>query len=121
MLAGRYLLIVEQCCVFLKLFDMWKQWPFNVCLYVQGFISGSLEDDARAVRKFVADGGECLVVQSYSKNMGLYGERVGALSVVSYQIRNLEIDVHKCGNLPPLMYFVVEQWNGFHAFPVILS
>lgn len=32
---------------------------------------------------FVADGGECLVAQSYAKNMGLYGERVGALSIVS--------------------------------------
>jgi len=31
---------------------------------------------------FVADGGECLVAQSYAKNMGLYGERVGALSIV---------------------------------------
>ncbi|KAK4401178.1 Aspartate aminotransferase 3, chloroplastic [Sesamum angolense] len=26
--------------------------------------------------------GECLVAQSYAKNMGLYGERVGALSIV---------------------------------------
>lgn len=33
---------------------------------------------------FVADGGECLVAQSYAKNMGLYGERVGALSIVSH-------------------------------------
>ena len=31
---------------------------------------------------FVADGGECLAAQSYAKNMGLYGERVGALSIV---------------------------------------
>lgn len=31
---------------------------------------------------FVGDGGECLVAQSYAKNMGLYGERVGALSIV---------------------------------------
>ena len=31
---------------------------------------------------FVADGGECLLAQSYAKNMGLYGERVGALSIV---------------------------------------
>lgn len=31
---------------------------------------------------FVADGGECVVAQSYAKNMGLYGERVGALSIV---------------------------------------
>ena len=33
---------------------------------------------------FVGDGGELLVAQSYAKNMGLYGERVGALSIVSY-------------------------------------
>lgn len=33
---------------------------------------------------FVADGGECLLAQSYAKNMGLYGERVGALSIVSH-------------------------------------
>jgi aspartate aminotransferase len=32
---------------------------------------------------FVADGGELLAAQSYAKNMGLYGERVGALSIVS--------------------------------------
>lgn len=33
---------------------------------------------------FVADGGELLMAQSYAKNMGLYGERVGALSIVRY-------------------------------------
>lgn len=33
---------------------------------------------------FVADGGELLAAQSYAKNMGLYGERVGALSIVSH-------------------------------------
>jgi len=49
----------------------------------QGFASGSLDADAQPVRLFVADGGELLVAQSYAKNMGLYGERVGALSIVS--------------------------------------
>lgn len=48
----------------------------------QGFASGSLDTDAQSVRMFVADGGECIVAQSYAKNMGLYGERVGALSIV---------------------------------------
>lgn len=52
-------------------------------LCIQGFASGSLDKDAHAVRSFVADGGECLIAQSYAKNMGLYGERVGALSIVS--------------------------------------
>jgi aspartate aminotransferase len=58
-----------------------QQLPFFDCAY-QGFASGSLDKDAHAVRSFVADGGECLVAQSYAKNMGLYGERVGALSIV---------------------------------------
>ncbi|KAL5768823.1 hypothetical protein ACOSP7_015366 [Xanthoceras sorbifolium] len=55
--------------------------PFFDSAY-QGFASGSLDADAQSVRTFVADGGECLVAQSYAKNMGLYGERVGALSIV---------------------------------------
>ncbi|KAJ8751750.1 hypothetical protein K2173_025930 [Erythroxylum novogranatense] len=55
--------------------------PFFDSAY-QGFASGSLDADAESVRMFVADGGELLVAQSYAKNMGLYGERVGALSVV---------------------------------------
>lgn len=38
---------------------------------------------AQSIRMFLNDGGELLVAQSYAKNMGLYGERVGALSMVS--------------------------------------
>ncbi|KAI7754391.1 hypothetical protein M8C21_012558 [Ambrosia artemisiifolia] len=55
--------------------------PFFDSAY-QGFASGSLDEDAKSVRMFVADGGECFIAQSYAKNMGLYGERVGALSIV---------------------------------------
>uniref|UniRef100_A0A0E0N2R6 Aspartate aminotransferase n=1 Tax=Oryza rufipogon TaxID=4529 RepID=A0A0E0N2R6_ORYRU len=55
--------------------------PFFDSAY-QGFASGSLDQDAQSVRMFVADGGELLMAQSYAKNMGLYGERVGALSIV---------------------------------------
>ncbi|XP_004291203.1 PREDICTED: aspartate aminotransferase, cytoplasmic [Fragaria vesca subsp. vesca] len=55
--------------------------PFFDSAY-QGFASGSLDADAQSVRRFAADGGELLVAQSYAKNMGLYGERVGALSIV---------------------------------------
>lgn len=55
--------------------------PFFDSAY-QGFASGSLDADAQSVRMFVADGGECFVAQSYAKNLGLYGERVGALSIV---------------------------------------
>ncbi|KAG2279618.1 hypothetical protein Bca52824_050838 [Brassica carinata] len=48
--------------------------PFFDSAY-QGFASGSLDTDAKPIRMFVAYGGECLVAQSYAKNMGLYGER----------------------------------------------
>jgi aspartate/tyrosine/aromatic aminotransferase len=43
---------------------------------------GDLDKDAFAPRLFVEAGLEVLVAQSYSKNLGLYGERVGALNVV---------------------------------------
>jgi aspartate aminotransferase len=49
----------------------------------QGFASGDLERDATAVRYFVSRGVPLLVCQSFAKNAGLYGERVGALHLVS--------------------------------------
>ncbi|KAI3869460.1 hypothetical protein MKX03_031716 [Papaver bracteatum] len=55
--------------------------PFFDAAY-QGFASGNLDVDAKPVRMFVADGGECLAAQSYAKNMALYSERVGALNIV---------------------------------------
>lgn len=55
--------------------------PFFDSAY-QGFASGDLEEDARSVRLFVNAGLEVLIAQSYAKNMGLYGERVGAFSIV---------------------------------------
>ncbi len=48
----------------------------------QGFATGDLDEDAYAPRLFVDRGIPTIVAQSYSKNLGLYGERVGALSVV---------------------------------------
>uniref|UniRef100_A0A5B7A105 Aspartate aminotransferase n=1 Tax=Davidia involucrata TaxID=16924 RepID=A0A5B7A105_DAVIN len=55
--------------------------PFFDVAY-QGFASGSLDVDASSVRLFVARGMELLVAQSYSKNLGLYAERIGAINVV---------------------------------------
>lgn len=50
---------------------------------LQGFASGDLDADAASLRLFTDAGLELLLSQSYAKNLGLYGERVGALSVVS--------------------------------------
>ncbi len=54
--------------------------PFLDMAY-QGFGDGIYEDGA-AVRKFMAAGVDFLVATSFSKSFSLYGERVGALSVV---------------------------------------
>jgi len=51
------------------------------CAY-QGFASGDAEKDAAVLRKFVDHGHSMILAQSFAKNFGLYGERVGTLSVV---------------------------------------
>ena len=48
----------------------------------QGFADG-IEADALAVRLFAASGMQFLVASSFSKSFSLYGERVGALSIVT--------------------------------------
>lgn len=54
--------------------------PFLDMAY-QGFGQGLAEDGA-AVAKFVASGVDLFIATSFSKSFSLYGERVGALSVV---------------------------------------
>eukprot|EP00245_Coleochaete_scutata_P001620 TRINITY_DN11_c0_g1_i1.p1 TRINITY_DN11_c0_g1~~TRINITY_DN11_c0_g1_i1.p1 ORF type:complete len:489 (+),score=93.14 TRINITY_DN11_c0_g1_i1:132-1598(+) len=49
----------------------------------QGFASGDLNQDASSVRRFVQRGMEMFVAQSYSKNLGLYAERIGAINVIT--------------------------------------
>lgn len=44
--------------------------PAQPCAKLQGFASGSLDDDAFAPRFFVDQGLEVMVSQSYSKNLG---------------------------------------------------
>uniref|UniRef100_A0A8D0CUI0 Aspartate aminotransferase n=1 Tax=Sander lucioperca TaxID=283035 RepID=A0A8D0CUI0_SANLU len=48
----------------------------------QGFASGDIDRDAWAVRYFIEQGHNILLSQSFAKNMGLYGERVGGFTVV---------------------------------------
>ncbi|GAX73582.1 hypothetical protein CEUSTIGMA_g1033.t1 [Chlamydomonas eustigma] len=71
--------------------DQWKviskamleggHFPFFDMAY-QGFASGDCDADAAAIRIFLADGHRLGCSQSYAKNMGLYGQRVGAFSIV---------------------------------------
>ena len=54
--------------------------PFLDLAY-QGFSQG-LEADGAVIRRFAESGLTCFVSSSFSKSFSLYGERVGALSVV---------------------------------------
>ena len=56
--------------------------PFFDMAY-QGFASGDIEKDSLAVKLFLKDGHKIALAQSYAKNMGLYGERVGAFTLVT--------------------------------------
>ncbi|XP_030059457.1 aspartate aminotransferase, mitochondrial [Microcaecilia unicolor] len=58
-----------------------KLFPFFDMAY-QGFASGDINRDAWAVRHFIEQGINLVLSQSFAKNMGLYGERVGAFTVV---------------------------------------
>lgn len=49
----------------------------------QGFASGDTNKDAFALRYFVEKGHNPCLAQSFAKNMGLYGERAGAFSIVT--------------------------------------
>ncbi|KAL8726844.1 MAG: hypothetical protein Q9166_006460 [cf. Caloplaca sp. 2 TL-2023] len=58
-----------------------KHYPFFDMAY-QGFASGDTDRDAFSLRHFVGEGHSLCLAQSFAKNMGLYGERVGAFSIV---------------------------------------
>ncbi len=65
----------------------WRSCPLKrlaaaVRLRLPGFARG-LEEDAEGLRAFVALHKELLVASSYSKNFGLYNERVGACTLVA--------------------------------------
>ena len=72
--------------------DQWKaisdavkaggHFPFFDMAY-QGFASGDTDKDAFALRYFLEQGHTPCLAQSFAKNMGLYGERVGAFSIVT--------------------------------------
>ena len=55
--------------------------PLVDCAY-QGFNDG-LEEDTQGIRILVDAGLEVIICSSFSKNLGLYGERVGAMTLVA--------------------------------------
>ncbi|KAH9205642.1 pyridoxal phosphate-dependent transferase [Leptodontidium sp. 2 PMI_412] len=66
---------IADLCIRLKLFPLFDS-------AYQGFASGDLERDSWAIKHFLGeDGLELGIAQSFSKNFGLYAERVGALHI----------------------------------------
>lgn len=70
----------EQWAEMSKVVKQRKLFPFFDMAY-QGFASGNIDNDAVALRMFIKDGHQVALAQSYAKNMGLYGERVGAFTI----------------------------------------
>ena len=56
----------------------------------QGFASGDCERDAAAIRIFVEDGHNVGCSQSFAKNMGLYGQRIGCFSIMCASVDEAE-------------------------------
>ncbi|KAK7536418.1 aspartate aminotransferase [Phyllosticta citribraziliensis] len=71
----------EQWAVIADVCERKQLFPLFDSAY-QGFASGDLDQDAYAIRLFAERGFELAVAQSFSKNFGLYGQRVGALHIV---------------------------------------
>ncbi|CAK0770625.1 L-asparaginase 1 [Coccomyxa viridis] len=65
-----------------KLMKEKQLFPFFDMAY-QGFASGDCTRDAQAIRVFLEDGHLMGCSQSYAKNMGLYGQRIGCFSIIT--------------------------------------
>eukprot|EP00798_Chlamydomonas_sp_ICE-L_P021198 gene21198-28105_t len=78
--------------------DAWRT------IFLKGFASGDLDTDAYAPRLFVEKGLEIMVSQSYSKNLGLYGERVGALVSVCKDKDTATKVLSQCKRLARALY-----------------
>lgn len=91
-----------------SLFKSKGLFPFFDMAY-QGFASGNVDQDACAVRSFLSDGHQIALAQSFSKNMGLYGERVGLFSLTTLNkdeadriVSQLKIIVRGMYSNPPI-------------------
>jgi len=71
----------EEWMMILNVIKERQLFPFFDLAY-HGFISGDFIEDAYPIYLFLEHGLEMFIAQSFSKNMGLYGERVGSLHVI---------------------------------------
>ena len=74
----------------------------------QGFGQG-IEADAFPIRHFIESGGEAIICNSFSKNFGLYAERVGGITAVSHDadvaaamLSQIKLTIRTMYSNPPL-------------------
>ncbi|XP_066587208.1 aspartate aminotransferase, mitochondrial [Prorops nasuta] len=72
----------EQWAELSALIKQQELFPYFDMAY-QGFASGDIMKDNFAVRLFLQEGHQIALAQSFAKNFGLYGERVGAFSLIT--------------------------------------
>lgn len=73
----------------------------------QGFAEG-VDEDAKGLRQLCKEGQDLFVCSSFSKNFGLYNERVGALTLVAGSseaadaaFSHLKLNIRRCYSNPP--------------------
>lgn len=102
-LPSKTLVVLHACCHNPTGYDLTsEQWDevIKVCaerglvpfldMAYQGFGKG-LDEDAQSIRRFAESGLNFLVSTSYSKSFNLYGERIGALTVVTANAAEAEV------------------------------
>ena len=70
----------------------------------QGFASGDLNKDAYALRLFQKEHDRIMLFQSFAKNFGLYGERAGAMSIVTSSKKEQEVVMSRVKQLARMLY-----------------
>jgi aspartate/tyrosine/aromatic aminotransferase len=75
-----------------QLIDICKDKQIRVFLdsAFQGYASGDLESDSEVVKLFLKEDLPFFVAQTFSKNLGVYGERIGCLHVVCHSSEDIE-------------------------------
>lgn len=70
----------------------------------QGFASGDLKKDAYALNLFVQEWDRIMLCQSFAKNFGIYGERAGALSLITQSPKETDIVMSRVKQLARPIY-----------------
>lgn len=84
-----------------------------------GYASGNPDKDAAHIRKFAQQGKNFFVAYSFSKCMGLYGERVGCLHAVTASPKEAKCVVSQFGRIGRFTYSVCPQNGSYIAATII--